>query len=152
MLLCTSLFFGAHFSSQGYAPKTGAELSDDILETAQTFHSASPAVHEIAVFRSGYTSSHSHGNGEGFLSLRPTSSSVFVAFCFLIAILSGVRQDLDCSFDSSFPNEPKEVGFSVIYWPTVLLHLKSACSFAHLLCILYFLRCSVFYVLDIDPL
>lgn len=123
---------GAHFSFQGYASKKGAELSDEILETAQTFHSASPAVHEIAVFRSGYTSSHSHGNVEGFLSLRPTSSSVFVAFCFVIAILSGVRQDLDCSFDSSFSNEPQKVDFSVIYWPTGLLHLESTCSI-HLL-------------------
>lgn len=84
MLLCRALFFAAHFSFQGYARKTGAELSDDILETAQTLHSASPAVHEIAVFRSGYTSSHSHGNVEGFLSLRPTSSSVFVAFCLVL--------------------------------------------------------------------
>lgn len=83
------------------------------------------------MFLSGYTSSHSHGSVEGFLSLHPTSSSVFVAFCFLIAILSRVRQDLDSSFDSSFSNEPEEVGFSVIYWPTVL-HLKSTHSI-HLL-------------------
>lgn len=90
---------------------------------------------------------------KGFLLSAPHLPRYLLLFVwFLIAILSGVRQDLDCSLDSSFPNEPKEVGFSVIYWPTVLIHLKSACSFALLLCILYFLRCSVFYVVDIDPL
>lgn len=142
MGICLVLFdCSAHLCSSGHISvfrdmHLGRErsypITDEILENAQTSHSASPAVHEIVVFRSGYTSSHSHGNVERFLSLRPTSSSIFVAFCFLIAVLSGVRQDLECSFDSSFPNEPKEVGFSVIYWPTLLLHLKSACSF-HLL-------------------
>lgn len=53
----------------------------------------------------------------------------------MTAILTEVRQDLTCSFDLPFPDEPKEVGFSVIYWPAVL-DLKSAFSVRLPICVL----------------
>lgn len=106
----------AHFSFQGYAPKAGAELSDDILETAQTF-----ILHPQQCMRlpCSVVATLAHiptAMWKGFLLSAPHLPRYLLLFVwFLIAILSGVRQDLDCSLDSSFPNEPKEVGFSVIY-------------------------------------